>query len=388
MIPRLYKNNGFTTDSSGDILFVSPFVGMLSDALSCKVTQALDGEYTYTLEMTYPISGALIKNIACRMLIYAKPDSEHVAQYFEIYKITTPIDGVIKIYANHISYMLASIPVPAFPGEMSSSVSLNQIETSSSALVPHAFKLSVESGIGAGVGMNLQTPRSVRAALVGSEGSFIDTFSGEIEFDNFNVTIKKKLGKETSTKIKYGLNMTAFEQDENLTNVYTGIYPYAVNTITDPDTGATETSVVTIASKILYAEENPPYKKVKVVDLTDKFFENGITATITPATLLEAAQEYISENQWGVPSVNIKVSFVSLAQTEEYKSAVGVEEVLLGDTVTVEYPAVGITAKARCVKTVYDTLAERYDTIEVGRVKRTIVDTIREIKRDINKMRR
>ena len=385
MIPRLYANNGFTKVDSGNIIFSNPFVGMLSDAISCKITQTLDNEYTYTLEMEYPISGNLIKYISCRMLIYAKPDIKHSPQYFEIYKISTQINGVIKIYANHISYMLASIPVPAFVGEYSASFALTEIERTSKAIIPHGFNFSVESGIGAGLGMEMTTPRTVRDALLGPEESFTNSFGGEIEFDGLNVNIRSKLGEETSTIIRYGLNMTAFEQDENLMDVYTGIYPYAVETL---DGDSTESNVIVTKEKVIYANDDPPYKKVKVVNLTDRFYKDGVSADITPDTLLEAAREYIAENQWGIPFVNIKVSFVPLSQTEEYKGTVGSDEVNLGDTVTVEYPAVGITAKARCVKTVYDALAERYEVIEIGQVKRTIVDTILDIKRELRKSRR
>lgn len=390
MIPRLYKNGEWKSAESGAV-FEKTFVGMLHEAISCKVTKALDSEYTYTLEMLYPISGEFYPEIVCRTLIYAKPDTEHSAQLFEVYRITTPIEGAIKVYANHISYMLASIPTPPFLVPKGVAASLLTLQNSSKNLVLHGFQLAVDpdSNIASSaVQMEMELPRSLRSALVGSEGSYIDTFGGELEFDGFNVTVKDRLGRDTLTKIRYGLNMTAFEHDENLTTVYTGIYPYAINTITDTETGETLSSVVTIPDKILYASDDPPCKRVKVIDLTSKFTENGITADITPANLLEAAQEYISENQWGVPSVNIKVSFVSLSQTEEYRDTVGIEEVSLGDTVTVDYPAVGITATARCVKTVYDSVAERYDSIEIGKVKRTIVDTIAQMRRDIKKLRR
>lgn len=146
---------------------------------------------------------------------------------------------------------------------------------------------------------------------------------------------------------------------------------------------------MTIASGVIYASDEPPYKKIKVVDLTSEFTDAaGTMADVTPENLLEAAREYIAENQWGIPDINIKVSFVSLAQTEEYKGVIGIEDVCYGDTVTVEYPAVGITATARCVKTVYDCIGEKYESIEVGKVKKSIVDTIAKLKKDVNKTRR
>lgn len=390
MIPSLYSNGGFVRNPNGNgVELSSKYIGELYDVIDCKVTQTLGDEYTYSLEMTYPIAGEMYPYIACRTLIRAKPDITHSPQLFEIYRITTPIGGIVKIYANHISYMLASIPTPVFEESSPLSSLASIFDIPRIVLFPHAFTATIDpaSKINDSTAeMTIDTPRSARAALVGSEGSFIDTFGGELEFDNLTVTVRDRIGKEVDTVIRYGLNMTSFEQDETLTNVYTGIYPYATYSITD-DSGNTATDVVKL-NYILYASDDPPYKKVKVVDLTSKFSKNGITVKPTPDTLLEAAREYIAENQWGIPSVNIKVSFVSLAQTEEYRDIAGIDEVSLGDTLKIVYPAIGVSASARCVKTVYDVLAERYDNIEIGKAKRSIVTTIAEMQREIKKLRR
>ena len=388
MTPKLYHPATFILSASGSsVTFSAIFAGMLADAISCKVTQILDDEYTYTLEMLYPTSGRLSGNISCGMLIQAKPDKQHSAQYFEIYRIAIPIDGVMKIYAHHISYLLSSIPVPAFNRNIMATTALEKIQTTSSALVPHTFKLNRSGEVGSGKVMNLEFPCSVRAAIIGTDIGFAKLFNGEVEFDNFDVNVKERIGEDTSAVIRYGLNMTDFEQDENLTNVYTGIYPYAVQTTTNPSTGESVSNVVT-PGYVIYESSDPAYKKVKVIDLTDRFYENGVSAEITVDAVLEAANEYIDENQWGVSNLNIKVSFVPLDQSGEYEYTGGTENVNLGDSLTVEYPAVGITASARCVKTVFDVFTERYDSIEVGKVKRTIVDTILDLKRDIESNRR
>ena len=65
-----------------------------------------------------------------------------------------------------------------------------------------------------------------------------------------------------------------------------------------------------------------------------------------------------------------------MEQTEEYKDLALLERVNLGDTVTVEYPSLGVSATARCVKTVYDVLKDRYESIELGQLKSNIAGTI------------
>ena len=56
------------------------------------------------------------------------------------------------------------------------------------------------------------------------------------------------------------------------------------------------------------------------------------------------------------------------------------ESVSLCDTVTVTYPKLGVSAKAKVIKTVYDSLRERYISVDIGDAKTDIVDAIKSIK--------
>lgn len=392
MIPKLYGPITWVSDGTTSIPNYLPgneYIGPLYNAISCKVTRAMDAELTYSLELRYPINGEFVQDLACMNIIVAKPDSEREDQMFEIYKITTPIGGVVTVYAKHISYMLASIPAPPFnKAQTGVKNSFATLKSFSRQLVPHGFNFSVKAGSNVASStaeMEHSKPSSVREALKGTEGSIVDIFGGELEFDNTDVILCDKIGKKSSAKIRYGVNMTSFEQNENMSSVYTALYPYALQTAVD-DNGKVVTNAITLNS--LIAVDNAPYTKVKVADLTSMFTDDaGTQADITEETLLEAAYEYIAQNQWGIPDINIKVSFVSLAQTEEYKDIVGIDDIGYGDTVRVEYPALGIEAESRCVKTVYNSIIEKYETIEVGNVKKTIVETIANLRKDVKRRR-
>lgn len=52
---------------------------------------------------------------------------------------------------------------------------------------------------------------------------------------------------------------------------------------------------------------------------------------------------------------------------------------------TVEYPALGVSAAAKCVKTVYDALKDRYTSIELGDAKANFVDTVLQQEKKIEK---
>jgi hypothetical protein len=89
-----------------------------------------------------------------------------------------------------------------------------------------------------------------------------------------------------------------------------------------------------------------------------------------------SAQAYIEANNLAAPKISLKVSFVQLEQTEEYKGLALLERVSLCDYVTVIFPKLGVNAKAECVKLVYNVLLDRVDSVELGDAIQTVADTI------------
>ena len=119
------------------------------------------------------------------------------------------------------------------------------------------------------------------------------------------------------------------------------------------------------------------------LDLSDKFTEEEITEQ----KIRDYANAYITRNHIEDVYQNIEISFVQLWQTEEYKNIAPLERVGLCDTVTVKYPALGVSVKAKVIKTIYDTIAEKYNKIELGKVKSQFGDTLiqgeKELKQSI-----
>lgn len=116
------------------------------------------------------------------------------------------------------------------------------------------------------------------------------------------------------------------------------------------------------------------------LDLSGEF-ENQPSAD----QLRERAEKYVEDNNIGVPTVSITVAFQPLEQTEEYKDIALLEKVNLCDTVTVEYPTLGVSATAKCVKTVYDVLKGKYTSIDLGDAKTNLADTIVQQQKEIEK---
>jgi phage minor structural protein len=340
MIPILYSP---TTTS-----FTTGGIGKLIDAGSCIVTEERNG--SYELEMTYPITGHLYDEIKQRSIIFAKPSPAQSEQPFRVYRITKPLNKVVTIYAAHISYDLSGIPVTNFTSQ-SVQAALTALTTSSVISNPFTFwSDKTNSGV-----MEIETPTPCRTIL----SNILDIYGGEYEFDKYTVKLHSLRGFDNGVSIKYGKNLTDLEQDENCSNVYTGVLPYWTGNET------------TISGSVVNAPGTYDFTRILPVDFTRDFEEQPSTTQ-----LANAATNYISANNIGIPEVNLTVSFVHLNQTEEYKNLGIFERVELGDSIKVEFAAMGVSSTARCVKTVYNTLLERYDNVELGEVKKGLADTI------------
>jgi len=355
--------------------FTSNGLGALPDAASCIVTEERNGEYE--VEMEYPLTGSHFHDIQKRRILYVKPNPYDEPQPFRIYSITKPINGIVTVHAAHLSYDTSGSIVKLFPADAgSASAAMSYLKNFSVPSTPFTFFTNVgKSGT-----MSVPKPSSIRSLLGGSEGSILDTFGGEYLFDKWNISLLESRGADRGVTIRYGKNMTDLEQEENDTDFYTGVYPFWYSESEDG-------GLVTLSANngIVNASGNYDFVKIMPLDLSSEDFSKettdseGNVTTIekpTEAELLAAAEKYISDNKIGIPKVSLDVSFVMLAQTEEYKDFARLETVKLCDTVTVEFEKLGVKTTAKCIKTVYNVLTGKYNSIELGEPKSSLAETV------------
>ena len=353
MIPILYSKAETVAQLVAD---KTNGVGRLADATSCKVQEDRNG--AFTLSMTYPISGIHYADIVIGGCIKAKPNELADPQLFRIYHISKPLNGMVTIDAQHLSYDLSKAVVKPFSAKGITAVTSGMISNMIGGI---GFSFSSDINNGDSQFTN-DHPQSFRALLGGQEGSVLDVFGGEYEFNNEKVILHAHRGSDNGVVIRYGKNLTSVQQDENIESTYTAVYPYVLNSDQETIAGDLQTVVSTSEPKIL------------ALDLSSEFKEED--GTPTAAQINAKAQEYIKANNIGVPKVSLDVSFVQLWQTQEYKEIAPLERVSLCDTVTVKYEKLGVDAKAKVITTVYDVLAERYDSITLGDAKSSLASTI------------
>lgn len=351
MIPILYP--------AGETAFTSNGLGRLRDCISCRVTEERNGAYTCTF--VYPISGRHYSDIAEGCIISCTHDDDGDRQPFRIVKRTAPINGQVTFYAEHLSYGLANVILEPFTAS-SAAEALQGF--SSHAINTNPFTFQTDKATMAP--FSVDEPASVRSCMGGRTGSILDVYGGEWDFDGWTVYLRAHRGMDSGVVIRYGKNLDEIEQTVDAQGLYNAVVPFWRQ---ESEEG--EDILVTLPEKIVTAEgvENP----VPVaLNLTDVFQEQP-----TEAELRAEAQRQLADGEPWLPSENIKLDFVALWQTMNYKDAANLQRVRLCDTVDVVYPELGVTARGvKVIKVVYDVLAEKYSEMELGEARATFADVL------------
>lgn len=365
MIPILYNSN--ETDFSGG------GIGFLSDCTRCVVTEERNG--VYECEFSYPMDGRHYSEIEPDMIIKAKPNEMSDPQLFRIYRTSKPINGIVSFYCQHISYDLNANVVDPFT--LSGATALTALQgILSHCYYQHSFTAQSTLSFSETHDLKVDKPKPAKMCLGGSEGSVLDLFGGEYEFDNFNIKLHAARGQDTGVTILYGKNLTDITSDVNISSAYTAVYPYAIDEERD--------GLYTLTEKVIETgSTNFSEPRVLSLDLTEKF--NLPDEEITETKLRNLANAYITNNHISDVKQNIEISFVQLWQTPEYKDIVLLQRVGLCDTVTVRYAKLGVSVKAKVIKTVYNTLTEKYEKIELGKAKSNFGMTLKESIEQIEK---
>ena len=327
-------------------------LGILRDAITVSVTEELNGLFELTME--YPIDGYLFNELKFTRIICCKSNPYSKPQPFRIYSITTPINRTVTISAAHISYDLSGFIVDPFSaGNMDETIAGLKTKVYGDCPFDYVHTVS-ESGE-----LNVLEPKSVRSVLGSIHVS--KAYQPDFTFDGLTVIMEDKRGAETGVNVVYGKNLIDINQDENNSNVYTAIYPYWRDD---------EGNVAVLSERVINTPGEWNYTKIYPLDLSDKF------ETIPTQDEMRAfAIAYIEAYSIGIPEISLSISVLQLNGTD-YEREMLTGKINLGDTITVQFPDAKINAKARCIKTVYNPLQNRYETLELGDAVRTLADSI------------
>ena len=347
MIPILYESNETEFESNG--------LGRLRDALSVKVTEARNSVYECDFE--YPVGGHNYDQIRLGRIIAAEHDDTGDVQPFDIVSMTRPINGVVAFHAVHISYRQSKM--------VASGADINSISDAfsmlSNAVPNNPFSYySDENQMGYMAAAD-GTPRSVRQMLGGVEGSILDTYRGEYEWDKWRVILHQNRGSEKDFTLRYGVDLVDYTEETDYSESYSSVVPFWKGT----DSSVVGSIVTASGATYTGRDECVP------LDLTDKFETQP-----TPAQLESYAQSFINSSNCTLPRQSIRVDFVRLADSIEYQAISNLYRCRLCDTIKVDFPMYNMKGKFKIVKTVYNVLKEKFDEMELGTLSTTLSEAL------------
>lgn len=384
MIPILYPGTEKEFRTNG--------IGRLTDCIRCIATEERNG--IYEVEFDYPIEGVHFDEIEIGKIVAVTHDDTKEIEPFIIYQRTVPnLSGVVTFNAHHISYKLGEIVAMPFTAG-SCAEALQGLTTYSASVNPFTFwtdKTTTAS-------FENTVPRNVRNILGGEENSILDVFGGgDYEFKRFEVKLYAQRGVDSDVEIRYAKNLTDLQETKDYSQSYNAIVPYWADTdghiVMLPEKVIVYSGLEPVLAYltdhnliIIRTETEEPievaYTEIKAVpmDLSDQFEEMP-----TVEQLRAAAEARFERSGAWLPNENLKVDFVQLWQTEEFKEYSALQRVRLCDTVSVYYPQVNINAvKQRVIRTEYNVLTDRYDSIELGTPQTSLGRAIKqEIMQDV-----
>ena len=344
MNPILYPENQTTFETNG--------LGRLSEVVSCYVTEERNGQFE--LAMEYPVTGRHFAQLQERMIVYARHSDATDLQPFRIYRITKPLSGIVTVYARHISYDLSGIVCRPFTV---TSVAQAMTRLSTYSINTNPFTFWTDKTTAAEFKTDL--PFSIRSQLGGTEGSILDVYGGEYEWDHYTVKLHEHRGRDSGVTIRYGKNLTDLTAESEITDPVTAVVPFWK-----------QDDEIVILPEWAVGED---LSHLTVLDMTEMIQQKPAVEQ-----LRDSAEGWLQNHSSTVPKRNIKISFVQLWQTEEYKDIAPLQRVWLCDTVTVLHEPLGVEITTKVIKTKYDCLLERYVEMELGDVKDDLLDILED----------
>lgn len=372
MRPILFNKNETAFDTYG-----------LGELNVTKGTVTREQNRNYTLYAEIPANDPATAILEKEMKLKADAGLRTKNQTFEISRIVKDSSNIVKIYGQHISHKLEYMGL--VNGRAFSGSAFTALATWHNATIGD-LRFDVWSDIqttGKGV-FDISKMENARQALGGVEGSILDIYGGEYEFDNMTVRLHKQLGRTAPTVLEYGRNILSAESDETIESSYTSVLPFATYTPDKPegDTSDSQPDPVTVTLpenyvdskyKALYA-----HRRIKVVDFSSEFKSDSKSKDIPTADKLrKIATDYMERNAIGKPKINIKIEYADLARTLDYADNGWIEELELCDIVPIYYPQIGLTDETAKVTTItYDFINERNESVEFGDIGTNVRSTM------------
>lgn len=345
-------------------------LGSLPDAKSAYVDAAFQAECVLKIE--YPAKGTNAGLLKEERILQSKINDTDV-QLMRIYDLKKSLDGnTFTVLAEPLFNDVRKhfMPVLDIPEQVGILVAWQRATSvAKPAINTNLYKIALEGGATTSMGTQHMEQANLLQFFAGKEGSLLQ-MRNPLEFkkDNGTMIISRRLGREHAISGVYTRNLKGLEYTINTQDVVTAYYPFAKY---KPE-GSDEETLIELPNKVIVQDNASLYTgNTKPID----FSEDETVKDV--ATLQTAFDAYVLANEAErTPSISAKVDLITLRNQQGYENFVEWQTVQLGDGVDVYHPEWDITLSARLMKYQYNILTDRYESLEIGDIKRTFLDDI------------
>lgn len=362
MRPILYEQNERVFESNG--------MGVLHDTISSEVTEVRNAEFE--LELKYPIGGEWAKELTLNRYILVKPNDYDDPHAFRIYEAEKEVDSnqILVKGVTKTDELSGNVVKPLSIKSATPSQAWEQVKRAAVDPVSYNFISDIQTSKDTSMDI-----RNVLNAIAGEEGSFIDTWGGEIKRTNNTIFLYSKRGKDHVTTIRPRKNLKNVKVKSSMAGKFTRILPYV--TFTPDGENAKE--------EVIYGDiiKSPHYddyfvKRIVPLDLSSEFNDQSTAKegeeskkkAPTPAQITAKAQSYFTSKNKDAdkPDLQVEVEMLPLQDSTEWDRRIiqALEKIQLCDTIDVYVPKIDCDVTVKVRKIVYDSLRERIIKIEAS----------------------
>lgn len=361
MLPLLYKSASAVPSPEN-----MQYLGRLTKCKKCVVNTQINKNYE--VSASFAITDALIPQIQNQYFLMAKANPFDEPQFFEIYNFGEE-NNEVTVKGRHIKHCAYNnVIYPDYATTGYSGTPSSQWDYSITR-----GSLSFENHFTFSSGIATSGTMEIGSVKADSVGKFLEemaqVFGGEFHYNNFEIGFEQSIGTKKNYVLRWNSNM----DDPKLTLTGDSIYSHVVAygnfhvTTTGLDYNVQLCSVPVAVGSGQKLHKIYMYDATSTFDSTDidrdhfAFYEEQLR--LRAVAFANGAGRALETKE----SVNLKVNY--RPALDEMK-AVG-----LGDTIDVLLKS-GRTVEAKITATAFDSLAERWTSITLGKEKLTLADYI------------
>lgn len=359
---NIYLQNETDFDHNG--------LGFLTDILNAKVTDNLNGDYSLFFE--YKINGSLSEYLQNENIVKCQV-ADGTQQLFVIKSVLETFDS-IQINCKHIFYkLLDNFLEDVSPTNLNGQMFLQWILDRTN----YSNEFIAQSDINDTKSARYIRRNPVDCILGDTDNAMVNLFGGELKRDNFKIIFNARIGNNNGVNLIIGKNITGINITVDTNSIHTRIMPQGFDGLLLPEKY--------VDSPLINVYSHPKVFKVEFDDIKyDPEDEEAYHDLDSAYNALRLAANGLFTNGIDKPIVNIKVDWIELSKTNEYKNYSNLERVMLGDTITINL--LGLNYITRVIKTIYNPLSNRIETFELGSPKANIGSTTNNIQRKLEKI--